>query len=1624
MALTSAEAQVSIVPTMRGFQQKVSAGVRATKVDPLQIQVNLDRKSLAKAEAEARAASDRIGKARAGEQTATERVRLAEARLAEARKDSAAGSSAMIAAENRLAQAKRQSVAASTSVARASADEARAIAKVEEATKRLNQSLGRGTRGLKIDVDTRKLTSALTSSRNLRQELLATAKAGAILSAALAGVGVGGAAIAALPGVLAAASSGIGVLVGSFSGVGEALKGYTADQDAAAKAGAKAAKAVGSNARQIRDAESGIADARRTAAETAVSGSRAVRNAQESVSQAKVRAADAEQQYRDAVKEATLAIRDQKVELKSSSLSVEEAQLSYDQAVERMKKLSAEGASALDMRDADLGIKRAAISLEEAKNRYTDVKRESAEASVFGVKGAANVVAAQRGVQDANAGVASAERDLREAREDAAKANQDAQRGVAEAVQRLADVQAQQSEAAATAAASSSKFADAMRKLTPEARDLVNQLISMKPALSGLKQAAGEKFLPGVVQMLKDSTGLLPILEGNLRRTGAIMGDTARDFGSLFKSGEFQANLQAMFRNAEPITRAIGDLFVGVTGDIVEMGARTGATQRGFADFIGSIRRGVSEFLAVLSTPEADKAFGDLWRELGRLIEVLLPIIADLAVWVAQKLVPAISALSGWLTRNRDDLKYYAWAILGVVAAVKAINIAVKVQKWCAGIAEGISWIKRDADKAAASVDGKKGLTGKLQALKTIGAIAVPVLLIWSLQEIGSALKEWDERNQIDPKTGKPVTPEQRTIGQAGSNVLGGVANQFNENPLSSLVPKEGDTFFTWFFGKTPDEMSESIKNSLFSKLNEKFNGTVGKWMDENFAFPIQNFFINLPKNLRNSVDGFRALIGLKFAEAKDSAVAQITGARDGVVTRFTELKDGAIGRATEAKDWVVTRFTELKDGAIGRATEAKDWVVTRFRELKDGAIARATEAKDWVVTRFTELKDGAIGRATEAKDWVVTRFRELKDGAIARATEAKDWVVTRFRELKDGAIARITEAKDWVVTRFRELKDGAIARATEAKDWVVTRFRELKDGAIARITEAKDWVITRFRELKDGAIARATEAKDWVVTRFTELKDGAIRKVTEAKDWIITRATELKDGFVGRITDLVDSVGRKWDELKGFFAKPIKWVIDEVWNGTIANLWGKARTLIPSLPEFQRLATGGSVRGAGTGTSDSIPALLSNGEHVITAREVSAAGGHGAVEQWRQGLLSRNPAQFAMGGPVKVDELRDTVLRQFPTARMSSGFRQGDPGEHGAGLAADFTGPMMGINRWIAQMFPDSHELIYTPGVNLFNGRPHRYNAATQAEHNDHVHWARAEKNKGILGRLGDLVGSGYNWIKDQIAGLYDSATNPIRGLVGSLFPGDTLANRIPRDGTNMLLDGVRDRLFGEADMFGGDSFADGGPTTGDMLGNARVIANVGRALGFGRNGVVVALMTALQESGLRNINYGDRDSVGLFQQRPSQGWGSVGQIMNPSYSASKFFNALRGVRGWEGMPKTVAAQRVQRSAFPNAYAKWEGRANSLASQVGFAMGGMIPGRPNGRDDKLALVSSGEAVLTPPQWGIAESAIREVRAMRDVRVAGSGGDRSVVTTFTGDFNEPADLDSAMSRVAFLASGV
>jgi hypothetical protein len=147
------------------------------------------------------------------------------------------------------------------------------------------------------------------------------------------------------------------------------------------------------------------------------------------------------------------------------------------------------------------------------------------------------------------------------------------------------------------------------------------------------------------------------------------------------------------------------------------------------------------------------------------------------------------------------------------------------------------------------------------------------------------------------------------------------------------------------------------------------------------------------------------------------------------------------------------------------------------------------------------------------------------------------------------------------------------------------------------------------------------------------------------------------------------------------------------------------------------------------------------------------------------------------------------------------------------------------------------------------------------------------------------------------------------------------------------------------------------------DQARNAALIAAIGVRRGLPARAVSIALATAYQESKIRNLAHGHRVSIGMFQHRPSQGWGTAAQISDEYYTINKFYDALEKIHGYQTMPITVAAQKVQRSGYPDAYAVHAPDARALASALtGYSPGGTftcVVRQPSGHGTAAATSSA-----------------------------------------------------------------
>lgn len=180
------------------------------------------------------------------------------------------------------------------------------------------------------------------------------------------------------------------------------------------------------------------------------------------------------------------------------------------------------------------------------------------------------------------------------------------------------------------------------------------------------------------------------------------------------------------------------------------------------------------------------------------------------------------------------------------------------------------------------------------------------------------------------------------------------------------------------------------------------------------------------------------------------------------------------------------------------------------------------------------------------------------------------------------------------------------------------------------------------------------------------------------------------------------------------------------------------------------------------------------------------------------------------------------------------------------------------------------------------------------------------------------------------------------------------------------------------------------------EQMANAATITAVGVSRKVPQRAVVVALATALQESKLENLAGGDRDSIGLFQQRPSQGWGTPEQIGDPRYATRKFYTALLKVKGWQKMRVTDAAQKVQRSAYPEAYEKWADESEvigaALLGKVSAAVSCTLPGDQSELEGQAAVAALSDTLRLDYGTTVTAKADPAGKAVRVTAANGAAG--------------------------------
>ncbi|WP_228791018.1 transglycosylase SLT domain-containing protein [Nocardia cyriacigeorgica] len=502
----------------------------------------------------------------------------------------------------------------------------------------------------------------------------------------------------------------------------------------------------------------------------------------------------------------------------------------------------------------------------------------------------------------------------------------------------------------------------------------------------------------------------------------------------------------------------------------------------------------------------------------------------------------------------------------------------------------------------------------------------------------------------------------------------------------------------------------------------------------------------------------------------------------------------------------------------------------------------------------------------------------------------------------------------------------------------------------------------------------------------------------------------------------IVGGIGFKWGELPGALQGPVNAVIGVL--NTFGGLWNKVADKL-GLPKWDPIdpvgappppdagggqsfwekqipgrAKGGPggpyksgrVDGPGNRYDDKAGVYrLARGEHVWTADEVEAAGGHDVMYSWRKavrrggGKQSRGNGLANGGGIIRTSDpldpvqahLWDMVREAIPSAELTSGKRFVDVGSgfdlHMQGKAIDLGGPMKQIARWIYNTFPQSAELIHWPldgWQNLDNGQPYNFGDAVNAQHTDHVHWGAEnfltelseDQKKGLLSRIGSAIGGIVDRGRDVAA---DLLTNPLRAAAGAVpdFPHLGEAGRIPKAFANKMVDALAAMIAGRAGSGGGG--ANYVPSAGVEQWRDLAIRAM-RHVGFNADdpAQVNAMMAQIQsESGgnpsivqqVQDVNSGGNEAQGLLQVIP----GTFATYRDPSLPNDRT----------DPYANMVAALRYYKDRYGMDLTEQWGHGH------GYDQGGIL------KDKHWGFNVSGlpEAVLTNPQWKMFDQFVQSI---------------------------------------------
>jgi phage-related protein/SLT domain-containing protein len=1029
------------------------------------------------------------------------------------------------------------------------------------------------------------------------------ALAGVAIAANLSSAAAGAAALAP---ALATAGAAAGALKLGLSGVGDAFKQAFADHTADARAAASATKAVESAQRGLANAQRALADARVQAARQVADAQKQVESAERDLTDAQRNARDVQAELNGAREEAARALEDMNTRLKESQLDERDAVLRLTDAQKALAAAQKKpGVTPEELAKLQLAYDRAKLNLQEQQTETKRLQEDTAKANKAGVEGSQQVLDAKKKISDANQTVSDKERALADAQagvvqaqQDGARQIADAQRGVAEAAQAVAEAQA-------AAAAQTSKFDQAMSKLSPNAQSFVKTIQGLAPAWTAMRLDVQNALFQGLDSTVKTLAGAtIPVLQKRLTETGGIWNSIAKSASGavtdMAKSGMLDQilkgandNLRVFKDTPKQIITAFGQLTVAAQPAFNQLLTQFADAIKAFTDgiaasfksgglqdaintafgilssfgtvlgnalgvvtqifkaasdaggqIVGVLGAVFGELKTILAAPEMQASLRTLFASVAQIVGAIVPVIGS----VVQAVVPLLAAVAPFVAQLAQALGPVLQQLATTLGAalmpiIQALGpVLVTVGTAIIQIVQAVMPLLQPIATLIASV-----INALAPALTPIIDVVVQLVgvLVGPLTQVVQALTPaLITIGQIIAQVFQALEPFLVPLADLIGQVAGLIANVF----ASALTQLMGALQPLIPVGMQLVTTVLDALTPILPTIGEAF-GVIAQAL-LSLIGPLTKVWGSLAQQLAPILGQIAPLLG-QLAGLLAGALAQILPP---LAEAFLTLVD-ALLPIFPLVGQIAGMMLEMASGVLMQ-------LLPSILQLVQAGVQLALALLP-IVPPLAQLVGLVVELAVNVLSWLLPPIIRLANFLTVQFADALSVGVSAVA----GLITVVADLVTWLTKNlgpaFQWLNDKVIQPVWKA---VSTATKALWDYGIK----------PPFTAIKDGLVGVGNTVKwfhDKVVKPVWNNVSGTIDGIWKHG---IRPAFDSLTAAIGNVAkafkDAATAIGKNWSKIKDATKSPINFVLNTVWNNGVVSAWKSIRKWVPGLPKLDTL--------------------------------------------------------------------------------------------------------------------------------------------------------------------------------------------------------------------------------------------------------------------------------------------------------------------------------------------------------------------------------------------------------------------------------------------------------------------